>query len=300
MKNLSVKNIMAFIVLYDTLNINKTAEILSISPSAVMKRIKILEEDIGNYLFVKNSGLKPSLEAVKLISIAKEILNDFEKFPTSKTTLNKVIVDDTLKIGCELWTAKTAARYTSAFIKRNYANISIDTLTPVNMNKKIISGECDVIFTSYTPPLHLPYHEIGVRDLFLVVPSVLANIEKTMDNNNIHSTIGKYPLIVMHDEYQSSHVSNYIKINNFNKYTAIFVDSTIIQQSLVSVGCGCAFIPEESLLYNNSVIPIKINNTNQKIFMVWNLRHSSKIRDAFISNVDSLLTSLQATVGNEC
>lgn len=284
MKNLSIKNIRAFVVLYDTLNITESAEILSITPSAVMKRIKMLETNIGSHLFVKDSGLKPSAEAIRLIYIAKEILNDLEGIPISKMAFKKGMVDDSLKIGCESWTAKTAALYASKFIETNYADISIDILAPDNINKKVVSGECDVIFTSYTPPLHLPFSEIGVRELFLVIPSVLSKVEKTIDNISIHNILGKYPLIVMRDEYSDSHVSNYFNMNNLNKFTSILVGDAMIQQSLIAAGCGCALIPEESLFYNENVIPLKINDANHKIFMVWNPIYPSRSRDRFLSS----------------
>lgn len=95
-----------FAVVYETRSFNKAAEVIGVSPSAVLQNIKELSNQLGTTLFTSSpKGVEPTPEADKMYpqikSVVEKILEQEDRFETFDKNSNM-----TIKIAAHSWFAK--------------------------------------------------------------------------------------------------------------------------------------------------------------------------------------------------
>jgi len=133
-----------FIVVYEAHSLNRAAEIIGVSPSAVMQNIRTLSNQIGATLFIASKkGVEPTEKAVELYSQIKNAVDIITQAE------NKVEVFDgqssgSIKVAAQSWIAST---YISKYLKEfcaKYPKIKVTIVQSEDVDL-LIQGKLDLM-----------------------------------------------------------------------------------------------------------------------------------------------------------
>lgn len=278
-----------FLVTAKCLNFSKAADLLYISQPALSKQIKIIEEELGVILFVRNS------RHIQLIPPALILQKEFEKiyndyniavakaqnsYQGLSGTINVGILDGT-RVG-DLFPG--VLKYFSEF----FPNVKVDmrNYSFMGLLEKLNSGDLDLIIT-------LKFDVIGRKGIDYRI------IEKTRDHVVVHNSHrlsnAKYvklsdfkdDLFVMVSEEDSVESPKLI-LDAFKREGVMpkvrFAPSIQAEMLWVQAGVGVCILDTRNIMYDNAEVkfldvdPI----SDPSLTLAWNVDNYSPLKQAFI------------------
>jgi len=228
------------------LNFSRAASVLCTSQSGISKQIKLLEQELGVFLFKRNGrkiiSITPAGERV--LELAKEVLNkvdDIKRTAEEFTDKQKSIV---------IATTHTQARYVLPFFVEQFLsmypdiNLNIQQGTPVQVAALLEQGDVDIAIATEV---------LASRETLVAMPcyqwsrSVIIKTDHPLAGKKIIALedIVQYPIIT----YVQGFTGRYRQDEVFNKYhlrpniVLTAVDADVIK-TYVRLGLGIGIIAE--------------------------------------------------------
>lgn len=142
-----------------TLNFGKTAKNLSIAPSAVTRQIRLLEDSIGESLFVRSSRkVILTSKGIEIYELLKPLFLKGEK------TLHRLRIGGLAGvIDNHLWEA------INAVLKANSVRLIVHESTSTPALERLLEGELDIAFVNEKISSELiQYYPLGKEELVLI------------------------------------------------------------------------------------------------------------------------------------
>lgn len=152
---MNMDQIKCFLVLSQTLNFTKTAEILYVTQPTISRQIKLLEEELGFNLFNRlANGIDITPEGRILYQSLSEAYN------TINSGIEKALENlnpryGSLRIGCEdiLTLDRFLADCSNIFLEKNpNVNVSFEKRGYQEIREKLRNKEFDIVFTKWSNP----------------------------------------------------------------------------------------------------------------------------------------------------
>lgn len=239
---MDIKQLRQFIQLADTLHFGRASEASHISPSALSRSIKQLEEEAGSCLFERdNRSVALTPEGEIFLTYARESLVQWE-------TLRTQLMERTGELQGEIsMYCSVTASYSFLFnilseFRRNYPKIEIKLHTgdPDPAINRVISGDEDFAIAAKpdTLPTGLAFKSIALSPLLFIAPK--QGIEGK------HSTLpdDKTPMILSEEGVARKRVDRWFKEQNCKPliYAQVAGNEAIV--SMVSLGFGIGVVPK--------------------------------------------------------
>lgn len=241
---MDIKQLRQFIQLADTLHFGRASEASHISPSALSRSIKQLEEEAGSCLFERdNRSVALTPEGEIFLTYARDSLAQWD-------TLRTQLMERTGELQGEIsMYCSVTASYSFLFnilseFRRNYPKIEIKLHTgdPDPAINRVISGDEDFAIAAKpdTLPTGLAFKSIALSPLLFIAPK--QGIEGK------HSTLpildDKTPMILSEEGVARKRVDRWFKEQNCKPliYAQVAGNEAIV--SMVSLGFGVGVVPK--------------------------------------------------------
>ncbi|MFS0688770.1 LysR family transcriptional regulator [Sporosarcina sp. 179-K 8C2 HS] len=166
---MDIEQIRAFLVINETRNFTKVAEILHIAQSTITARIRTLEQQIGKQLLLRNNKQVTLTRAGELFVPYAERMNELVQI-SMETILLEDRFTDKLVIGgpSSIWNYKFHTEILN--FKSSHPEIALDLMAHTNENtiQKVIDGTIDIGIV-YSRPRHpMVDYELLQEDHFVL------------------------------------------------------------------------------------------------------------------------------------
>lgn len=229
MYRVSFQQIHYFLVMAEVLNFTEAAKSLYISQPALSKQIRILEQELGLSLFMRNNqsvSLTPSGQ-----SLFKEWQDLEEKLNLSvsnakllsHTYAGSLNIGSTETFECE----ESILELTDSF-RENYPNINVnlELYGFKDLRKKLNSYELDIIFVPYFElAAYKDIEFVHFQEVQIAIAIPASNPLAKLDNVKIKDLVNEPFVVISSDEssYGVETIKNTCRLNGFNpnivKYT---------------------------------------------------------------------------------
>ncbi|MGG0667022.1 LysR family transcriptional regulator [Lederbergia citrisecunda] len=213
---MDIEQIRAFLVINETRNFTKAAEILHIAQSTITARIRTLEQQIGKQLLLRNNKQVTLTRAGELFVPYAERLNELVQI-SMETILLEDRFTDKLVIGgpSSIWNYTFQTDVLN--FKSSHPEIALDLMAHTNENtiQKVIDGTIDIGIV-YSKPRHpMVDYELLQEDYFVLVG------RKDFDTIDLNALRGGYflfldwgkPFMTWFNEIVGPHFIPAFKIN---------------------------------------------------------------------------------------
>jgi DNA-binding transcriptional LysR family regulator len=169
---MDIEQIKAFLIINETKNFTKAAEILHIAQSTITSRIRTLEQLIGKQLFTRNNKQVSLTRAGELfLPFAERI------YSLAQTSIDRIQLEDQFRdklvIGgpSSIWNFDLNKNIFK--IRSNYPEIALDLMahTTENTIQKVIDGTIDIGIVYSKPRYPMLECELLQEDFFVLVGS---------------------------------------------------------------------------------------------------------------------------------
>lgn len=147
---MEINRIKYFRTVYETESIRRAAELLSMTPGALSKSVKTLEEELGEKLFLpQGRNIIPSEYGKRFYNLSSNLVQSYEKLRGDLK--NYEVVKPLVIATWEVFSSYFAVN----FLAENYKNKPIQLVerVPNDLERSILSGESDIGIT-YAPIPH--------------------------------------------------------------------------------------------------------------------------------------------------
>lgn len=216
---------------------------LYISQPALSKQIRLLEEELGTFLFLRlPHGIVLTPEGKKLKEEAQVILERLKNIPVSLNTLHKTVSGE-LNIVCGNYLSRKILPDLLKRLLARYPSIAprIREAPAREQISDLINGRADIgIGNIYRMGQNLAYHPMFKSELVLIrsLSSDLANKKKITKEELASKKFISYP----QGSTLYEAISNLMKPYPLNVFMESHSSSTIIE--LVRENFGVAFVPD--------------------------------------------------------
>ncbi|MBY0414730.1 MAG: LysR family transcriptional regulator [Bdellovibrionales bacterium] len=240
MKSINLNHLEAFCVLSDTLNFSETAKILQTSQPAISLKIKLLEENLGFELFIRDK---------KNIALSKKGMDLKDKIYQSYRNLVSISEDDVsdniLKIGSiyEAGEKILAPALSKLSSKKMISGFHLSLKSTHELIERLLSGDLDYILVHQIPQ-NKSLHSVPVfvDRAILIGPS--RSQLKDLDSEEVINVVTYRPNDQFTDIFLKNHFSK-SQLKKVSKKTSINSHRGMIK--LVQDFSFFAVIPASSL-----------------------------------------------------
>jgi LysR family positive regulator for ilvC len=239
---MDIKQLRQFIQLADTLHFGRASEASHISPSALSRSIKQLEEEAGSCLFERdNRSVALTPEGEIFLTYARDSLAQWD-------TLRTQLMERTGELQGEIsMYCSVTASYSFLFnilseFRRNYPKIEIKLHTgdPDPAINRVISGDEDFAIAAKpdTLPTGLAFKSIALSPLLFIAPKQgIEGKHPTLPDDNT-------PMILSEEGVARKRVDRWFKEQNCKPliYAQVAGNEAIV--SMVSLGFGVGVVPK--------------------------------------------------------
>lgn len=250
-----------FIALSKTLHFKNCAEEMNLTPSAVSRLVKRLEEETGQNL-IKRYRSNPELteEGLDFLEFCKESINRFTLLQNSwPVTSGKL--KGKLRIFCSVTAAYSVVNKLLPELKKKHPAIEIVLVTGSvdSAIEKVMSGEVDVavaVKPQILNPkiLHYVIQETKLRIIAPVNPLFEHNLLKDFNWGK-----SRVPWVIPERGNGKRIVKTWFKKENINPHIAARVSGNEAIVAMVSLGFGCGIVSDlvlESSPFKKNIILI--------------------------------------------
>lgn len=287
---MKLKQITTFVTLYETLSLSETSDKLSISVSAVIKRLKSLEDSIGQRLFVMSGKVTPTKFAENMYPDSRKVaMLFFDLFSDpngkkSKSSMTKINIGTIA--ACVLDVGQAIASISDAMIFD--ANVIYGST--ISLVDSLLIDRIQIAYTDAPSDLPLSSKIIGYEKMVLLLHSSQQNNIEVIDRDFV-TILKKNNIIGLNVEANlslSALTEHILNKNNIHLPSQFLVNSPQIIPYLVSKNIGVGIVPSsfvESCQYENiTVIPIENKEFVLPKYISWNPLFENPTRDYFVKN----------------
>ncbi|GAM72727.1 HTH-type transcriptional regulator IlvY [Vibrio sp. JCM 19236] len=251
---MNIKSLQIFLHLCESKSFTKTASAMHISPSALSRQIKRLEEEAQQVLFIRdNRSVELTTAGRELLPVAHNITSQWQTF-----TSNFSDQQDVLKGEIRLFCSVTASyshlpQLLSEFrLLHPFIEYKLSTGDPAQAIEKVLNDEADIAISAEADnlPSRVEFENISDISLSVIAPRGVANLESLLADPIDWNTI---PFIVPEEGTARDRCNTWFKQNRIkpNIYAQVAGHEAIV--SMVALGCGVGIAPD--VVINNS--PVK-------------------------------------------
>ncbi|GEM81669.1 HTH-type transcriptional activator IlvY [Vibrio superstes] len=251
---MNIKSLQIFLHLSESKNFSKTASAMHMSPSALSRQIKRLEQEAEQILFIRdNRSVELTTAGKELLPVAHNIVNQWQTF-----TLNFSDHKDVLKGEIRLFCSVTASyshlpRLLSEFrLLHPLIEYKLSTGDPAQAIEKVLNDEADIAISAESDqlPSRVAFENISEISLSVIAPKGVANIESMLTEPINWNEI---PFIIPSEGTARDRCNTWFKRSKIkpNIYAQVAGHEAIV--SMVALGCGIGIAPD--VVINNS--PVK-------------------------------------------
>jgi len=244
-QNMDIRGLELFRDLSQTLHFGKTSQRCNISPSALTRAIKRLEEEVGCDLFIRdNRSVSLTASGNKFVTYAEESIRNWHQ-------LRRELDDGQGEVAGEisLYSSVTAVYGILPDIFTRFrqlypeVHVKLETGDAASAIAKIQSGDVDVVVTALpdTMPPKLQFLRLLETPLVTIGPRSYSELPQRNEDNSINwrST----PMILSERGLSRSRLNNWFKSEEIepNIYAQVSGNEAII--AMVRLGCGIGIVP---------------------------------------------------------
>lgn len=229
---------------------------MHISPSALSRQIKRLEQEAQQVLFIRdNRSVELTTAGKELLPVAHTITNQWQTF-----TSNFSDQQDVLKGEIRLFCSVTASyshlpQLLSEFrLLHPFIEYKLSTGDPAQAIEKVLTDEADIAISAEVDnlPSRVAFENISDISLSVIAPKGVASVESLLSDPINWNEI---PFIVPEEGTARDRCNIWFKKNRIkpNIYAQVAGHEAIV--SMVALGCGVGIAPD--VVINNS--PVKDN-----------------------------------------
>ena len=281
---MDIKQLRQFLHLADTLHFGRASEASHISPSALSRSIKQLEEEVGTALFERdNRTVSLTPEGDIFLDYAREALSQWELIRTQLIERSGELQGE-ISMYCSVTASYSFLFDILSEFRHTFPKIEIKlhTGSPEEAISRVLAGDEDVAITakSDTLPNGLAFKKIALSPLVFIAP------KKGLDGKDCATLIpdDTTPMIVSEEGLARKRVDRWFKEQHIKPmiYAQVAGNEAII--SMVSLGFGIGVVPkivlDNSPLADNVVI---LNITQQlKAYEVGLITLEKKLKNPLI------------------
>lgn len=241
---MDIKQLKQFLHLADTLHFGRASEASHISPSALSRSIKQLEEEVGAALFERdNRTVNLTPEGEIFLSYARESLSQWD-------TVRTQLVERTGELQGEIsMYCSVTASYSFLFnilsrFRHNYPKIEIKLHTGDHEDAipRVLAGDEDFAITAKPDslPSGIAFKKIALSPLLFIAP------KQGLDGRDVNDLVpdGNTPMILSESGVSRKRVDRWFKEHNIKPliYAQVAGNEAIV--SMVSLGFGIGVVPK--------------------------------------------------------
>ena len=298
---MDIKQLKQFLHLADTLHFGRASEASHISPSALSRSIKQLEEEVGAALFERdNRTVNLTPEGEIFLSYARESLSQWD-------TVRTQLVERTGELQGEIsMYCSVTASYSFLFnilsrFRHNYPKIEIKLHTGDHEDAipRVLAGDEDFAITAKPDslPSGIAFKKIALSPLLFIAP------KQGLDGRDVNDLVpdGNTPMILSESGVSRKRVDRWFKEHNIKPliYAQVAGNEAIV--SMVSLGFGIGVVPK--IVLDNSPLAgaVEVLQIKQqlKAFEVGIVTLEKKLKSPLIGAFWSQLGTDESTTERE-
>jgi LysR family positive regulator for ilvC len=254
---MNIKSLQIFLHLSESKSFNRTASAMHISPSALSRQIKRLEQDAQQVLFIRdNRSVELTTAGRELLSVAHNIVNQWQGFVSTFSDQESVLKGE-IRLFCSVTASYShLPQLLSEFrLLHPFIEYKLSTGDPAQAIEKVLNDEADIAISAESDslPSRIVFENIGEVTLSLIAPKGVASIEKML-----HDPVdwNQIPFIVPESGTARERSNTWFKKNKIkpNIYAQVSGHEAIV--SMVALGCGVGIAPD--VVINNSPVKDRI------------------------------------------
>ncbi len=241
---MDIKQLRQFIHLAETLHFGRASEASHISPSALSRSIKQLEEEVGSTLFERdNRTVSLTGEGDIFLAYARDSLSQWDMVRTQLIERSGELQGE-ISMYCSVTASYSFLFDILSEFRHNYPKIEIKLHTgdPEDAIARVLSGDEDFAITAKPDamPSGLAFKKIALSPLLFIAP------ERGLDGQQQESLIpdSSTPMILSEGGLSRKRVDRWFKEQNIKPriYAQVAGNEAIV--SMVSLGFGVGVVPK--------------------------------------------------------
>lgn len=291
---MDTKSLQLFLHLSDSLHFGRTSEACHISPSALSRSIKQLEESLGVKLLDRdNRSVKLTQQGRQLQHYARDLLQHWDSFKDSLLEGAQELQGE-ISIYCSVTASYSFLHDILSQFRGEFPRIEIvlHTGDPAPGISRVLAGKEDITIAAKpdTLPQTLAFRRITISPLVFIAPSK-NDFELPKKSND--SGWGNIPMILSEEGPIRDHINQWLSNSGItpNIYAQVAGHEAIV--SMVSLGFGIGVVPK--IVLDNSPLSdrVKILSNTPKLpsydvgFCTLKKRLKSPIIKAFWSQLNN-------------
>jgi DNA-binding transcriptional LysR family regulator len=234
---LDIELLKTFLEVNKTRHFGHAADNLYLTPAAVSARIKLLEQQLGVAVFVRQKGnIHLTSEGERLVPHAEEVVNAWAK--TVQEVKLKPELDARLHIGATTGLWQLAMQTKLLEVMESYPELAIlaEGQSTMELVRRLMERSLDLVLL-YDPPANSGLRTEKVGIMKLVLASNLSEEERISDSNK------GYIYIDWGTSFETFHARTYRE----SRVSRLHVNLASIALSLLEANPGSAYLPESTV-----------------------------------------------------
>ncbi|RKZ02610.1 HTH-type transcriptional activator IlvY [Candidatus Fermentibacteria bacterium] len=261
---MDIYSLRLFLHLASSLHFRKTSEEVHLSPSAVSRTIKRLEEELGHPLFIRDRrSVHLTDTGAAFVKYAQEAVESWEGFRNS-------LLRDTQELSGELilYASVTATYgvlsdlFTRFRTLHPKVHLRLETGDSANALDKVLDGSADiaVVVRPANLPGNVQYLTVTTTPLVFIGPVVSCEVTTIIDQNPIPWQTT--PIILAEQGLSRRRVEDWFRQRRIrpNVYAEVGGHEAIL--AMVRLGCGIGAVPEiviDNSLFKDDVRKLEVD-----------------------------------------
>ncbi|MBN2650828.1 MAG: HTH-type transcriptional activator IlvY [Spirochaetales bacterium] len=235
-----------FLASAKTLNFANAATILNLSPSAVSRQIKRLEDELGVQLFVRtNKYVELSSQGETFRKYAVERLDGVNKILEEMTSLDGVVSGE-LTIFASVTACFTILPRIVAQFRTSYPRVFLKLISGDSAEaiSHLTDNIADIVIAAKPSRIseNLEFKKILETPLVFIAPSNESSFSDQLEKQPFN--FDQLPLIIPNSGISRQRIDEFFISNRINPNIYAQVSGNEAITALVSLGCGVGFLPK--------------------------------------------------------
>ena len=243
---MNIYQLKSFLTLVDLLHFGKAGKVCNLSPSALSRQIKSMEQELGVTLFLRdNRTVNISDAGITFARYANDALKNWDEVKSRLKSMT-----DNLNGEIRIYCSVTASYSILPDILKNFrqtypsVHLKIETGDASDGIDKVLNDEADLAVIANSGDLRtdLMFHSITVSPIVFVESTSVSGTEKKLELGN--SSWNDIPVILAKSGTARDRFDNWQKTNKISSdiYAEVSGNEAIL--SLVGLGCGVGVVPK--------------------------------------------------------
>ncbi|WP_299181130.1 HTH-type transcriptional activator IlvY [uncultured Neptuniibacter sp.] len=237
---MDIKQLKQFVHLADTLHFGRASEASHISPSALSRSIKQLEEEVGAELFERdNRSVALTTDGDIFLSYARDALSQWDMIRTQLMERSGELQGE-ISMYCSVTASYSFLFDILSEFRHNYPKIEIKLHTgdPEHAIARVIAGDEDFAITAKPDilPSGLAFKTIALSPLLFIAPKKRSAQRQAPDANT--------PMILSETGLARKRVDRWFKDQQIKPHIYAQVAGNEAIVSMVSLGFGIGVVPK--------------------------------------------------------